>query len=107
LLADLEGEIVLPFVRPEADPVWHLYTSSARNSATHSSAYLNQHGIGAGIHYPTPLHLQPAYADLGYTRGALPITEEVADTCLSLPIYPEMTNAQQESCRGDAPRLLW
>jgi dTDP-4-amino-4,6-dideoxygalactose transaminase len=49
-----------------------------------------------GVHYPVPLHLQPAYADLGYKRGDLPISEQVADTCLSLPLYPEMTDAQQD-----------
>lgn len=95
LLADLEGEIVLPFVRPEADPVWHLYVIRTQQRDA-LLAHLNQNGIGAGVHYPTPLHLQPAYAELGYKRGALPITEAVADTCLSLPIYPEMTDAQQE-----------
>lgn len=95
LLADLEAEIVLPFVHPEADPVWHLYVIRTQQRDALLS-HLNQNGVGAGVHYPTPLHLQPAYADLGYRRGALPITEEVADTCLSLPIYPEMTDAQQE-----------
>ncbi len=95
LLADLEGEIVLPFVHPEANPVWHLYVIRTQQRDA-LLTHLNQHGIGAGVHYPTPLHLQPAYADLGYRRGALPITEEVADTCLSLPIYPEMADAQQE-----------
>lgn len=95
LLADLEGEIVLPHVHPAADPVWHLYVIRTQQRDALLS-HLNQNGVGAGVHYPTPLHLQPAYADLGYQRGALPITEEVAGTCLSLPIYPEMTDAQQE-----------
>lgn len=95
LLADLEGEIVLPYVHPAAEAVWHLYViRTPRRDAL--LEHLNRHGVGAGIHYPTPLHLQPAYADLGYTRGDLPITEEVAETCLSLPIFPEMTDAQQE-----------
>ena len=95
LLADLAGEIVLPFVHPDAEPVWHLYVirTPRRDELLD---HLNGHGVGAGIHYPTPLHLQPAYADLGYARGSLPITEAVADTCLSLPIFPEMTDAQQE-----------
>ncbi len=95
LLADLAGEIVLPSVHPDAEPVWHLYVirTPQRDALLE---HLNRHGVGAGIHYPTPLHLQPAYADLGYVRGNLPITEAVADTCLSLPIFPEMTNAQQE-----------
>jgi dTDP-4-amino-4,6-dideoxygalactose transaminase len=95
LLADLEGEIVLPYVHPATEAVWHLYViRTPRRDAL--LEHLNRKGIGAGIHYPTPLHLQPAYADLGYAHGDLPITEAVADTCLSLPIFPEMTNAQQE-----------
>lgn len=95
LLADLDGEIVLPYVHPAAEAVWHLYViRTPRRDAL--LEHLNRSGVGAGIHYPTPLHLQPAYADLGYVRGDLPVTEAVADTCLSLPIFPEMTDAQQE-----------
>lgn len=95
-LAGLEERIVLPFVHPHAEAVWHLYVirTDVRDALLD---YLNRQGIGAGIHYPTPLHLQPAYADLGYARGDLPVTEAVADTCLSLPIYPEMTFAQQDA----------
>ena len=93
LLAD--AGVVLPAVAPAADPVWHLYVVrvQARDAVL---ADLNRAGIGAGVHYPVPLHLQPAYADLGYAPGALPVTEAVAETCLSLPIYPEMTDAQQD-----------
>jgi dTDP-4-amino-4,6-dideoxygalactose transaminase len=96
LLADYQGEIVLPFVHANAAPAWHLYVIRTQQRDALLD-HLNRSGIGAGIHYPTPLHLQPAYADLGYVRGALPVTEEVADTCLSLPIFPEMTDAQQDS----------
>lgn len=95
LLAGLDGEIVLPYVHPAATAVWHLYVIRTLQRDALLD-HLNRNGVGAGIHYPTPLHLQPAYADLGYLRGDLPITEEVADTCLSLPIFPEMTAAQQE-----------
>lgn len=95
LLADLEGEIVLPYVHPAAEAVWHLYVIRTQRRDALLDC-LNRNEIGAGIHYPTPLHLQPAYADLGYARGDLPITEAVADTCLSLPIFPEMTEAQQD-----------
>ena len=49
------------------------------------------------MHYSVPLYLQPAYAHLGYRIGQLPVTEEVAATCLSLPLYPEMSDAQQDA----------
>lgn len=89
-------DVVLPSVSAAADPAWHLYVirTPARDALL---AHLEANGIGASVHYPVPLHLQPAYADLGYRRGDLPVTETVADTCLSLPIYPEMTDEQQDS----------
>ncbi len=72
---------------------WHLYViRSAQRDWLVSE--LNRQGIGAGVHYPLPLHLQPAYADLGYAEGALPVTEAVSATCLSLPLYPEMGEAR-------------
>ena len=93
LLADCA--VTTPALAPEATSAWHLYVirTPRRDELL---AYLNQHGVGAGVHYPIPLHLQPAYADLGYRPGALPVTEAVAATCLSLPLYPELTAAQQE-----------
>ncbi|MCB0125030.1 MAG: DegT/DnrJ/EryC1/StrS family aminotransferase, partial [Caldilineaceae bacterium] len=93
LLADCE--VVLPQVAPAATSAWHLYVirTPQRDGLL---AYLQQHGVGAGIHYPVPLHLQPAYAHLGYRQGQLPVTEEIAASCLSLPLYPEMTAVQQE-----------
>lgn len=93
LLADLP--VVRPTVAAAADPVWHLYVirHQARDALLE---HLSHSGIGAGVHYPVPLHLQPAYADLGYQPGDLPVTETVAATCLSLPLYPEMTDAQQD-----------
>jgi dTDP-4-amino-4,6-dideoxygalactose transaminase len=93
LLAGLD--VVRPQVAPEINPAWHLYViRTARRDAL--LKHLQSNGVEAGVHYPLPLHLQPAYAHLGYARGALPITEAVADSCLSLPIYPELTEAQQE-----------
>ncbi|MFZ4849483.1 MAG: DegT/DnrJ/EryC1/StrS family aminotransferase [Caldilinea sp.] len=95
-LAPLAERLTLPGVNPAAEAVWHLYVvrTQPRDALLDS---LQQSGIGAGIHYPTPLHLQPAYADLGYRRGDLPVTERVAESCLSLPLYPEMTEAQQDA----------
>lgn len=90
-----DSDLVLPYVAPEADPSWHLYVvrTPQRDALLE---HLQKQGIGAGVHYPVPLHLQPAYADLGYMRGALPVSEEVADSCLSLPLYPEMSDGQQD-----------
>lgn len=93
LLADCE--VVLPHVAPDATSAWHLYVIRTPQRDALLS-YLQEQGIGAGIHYPVPLHLQPAYAALGYRPGDLPVTETVADSCLSLPLYPEMTANQQE-----------
>jgi dTDP-4-amino-4,6-dideoxygalactose transaminase len=87
--------VVLPHVASSADPVWHLYVIRIPERDTLVTE-LTRRGIGAGVHYPVPLHLQPAYADLGYEVGSLPVTETVAATCASLPLYPEMSDGQQE-----------
>ena len=87
--------LTLPYVAQAANPVWHLYVvrTPERDELLQD---LEANGIGAGVHYPVPLHLQPAYAGLGYQKGSLPVTESVASTCLSLPLYPEMSEAQQD-----------
>lgn len=92
-LADLP--ITLPALAPGNESAWHLYVvlSEKRDAL---GAFLQGQGIQSGVHYPLPLHLQPAYAHLGYGRGALPVTEQASSTCLSLPIYPEMTPTQQD-----------
>jgi dTDP-4-amino-4,6-dideoxygalactose transaminase len=56
--------------------------------------HLARHDVGTDLIYPVPLHLQKVYASLGVPRGALPVAESVCDTCLSLPIFPELTDAQ-------------
>jgi dTDP-4-amino-4,6-dideoxygalactose transaminase len=58
-------------------------------------AHLADAGIGTGVHYPIPLHLQKAYEHLGYKKGALPVTERVAAEIVSLPMFPQMTREQQ------------
>jgi dTDP-4-amino-4,6-dideoxygalactose transaminase len=55
---------------------------------------LRDRGIQSGIHYPIPVHLQPAHADLGYKRGDFPVAERLANEVLSLPIYAELTDDQ-------------
>jgi dTDP-4-amino-4,6-dideoxygalactose transaminase len=87
--------IGLPVVHPNAEPVWHLFvirTPDRKRLQTH----LQEQGIATGVHYPLPLHLQPAYNYLGMPEGALPVTERTAREIVSLPIYPEMTEEQVE-----------
>ncbi len=57
---------------------------------------LAEKGVGSGIHYPVPVHLQEAYRSLGYQRGAFPIAERCATEFVSLPMFPELTSAQVE-----------
>lgn len=87
--------LILPHVAADAHPVWHLYVIRTPQR-DRLLDHLREYGVEAGVHYPVPLHLQPAYAQLGYRRGDLPVTEAVADTCLSLPLYPEMSDSQQD-----------
>jgi dTDP-4-amino-4,6-dideoxygalactose transaminase len=103
LLADCEVE--LPTVAVEAMPAWHLYVIRTPER-DRLLEYLKGNGVEAGIHYPVPLHLQPAYAELGYRPGDLPVTEAVANSCLSLPLYPEMSEAQQDRV-VDLVRTFW
>ncbi|NPV67254.1 MAG: DegT/DnrJ/EryC1/StrS family aminotransferase [Anaerolineae bacterium] len=95
-LRDLPG-VIPPVTLPGAEHVYHIYcirVEAARRDRI--LAALHERGIGAGIHYPLPLHLQPALEFLGTRRGDFPHTEAAARTILSLPIYPEMTEAQIE-----------
>lgn len=85
----------LPLGLPVDEPghVYHLYvvTLPDRASRDRLHDHLLAHGIGCDIHYPVPTHLQPAYTDLGYHPGSLPVTEDLAGRILSLPMYPELT----------------
>jgi dTDP-4-amino-4,6-dideoxygalactose transaminase len=79
----------LPAPPPDSRHVYHVYAVRvAHRDRVHEA--LHMAGIGTGIHYPVPVHLQRAYADLGYGPGTLPVTEAVADQFLSLPIYAEL-----------------
>jgi len=77
--------------------VYHLYVVrvAGRDAALKT---LNAKGIGAGIHYPWALHELDAYRSLGYPQGAFPVAEDWARRCLSLPIYPELTRSDADSC---------
>lgn len=93
-LRELAGTgLVLPTVPDGVEPSWHLFPVRHRRRDALRDA-LAAAGIETLIHYPIPPHLQRAYADLGYARGAFPIAEETAYSVLSLPIGPAMTDPQ-------------
>jgi dTDP-4-amino-4,6-dideoxygalactose transaminase len=87
--------VLRPSVLAGNEHVWHLYVVrvSRRDQVLRA---LHAAGIGAGVHYPVPIHLQGAFAQLGHRRGDFPVAERAADEVLSLPIFPEITAAQQE-----------
>lgn len=87
-------EIVLPRTLEGNDHVWHLYVIRVPDR-DRVLKELNAAGIGAGIHYPVPVHLCGAFAELGYGEGAFPVTERAAREVLSLPLYAEITEKQQ------------
>jgi dTDP-4-amino-4,6-dideoxygalactose transaminase len=87
------GDLVLPEVHKHATHVYHLYVIKTNNRDS-LQKHLFENGISTLIHYPIPPHLQKAYQSLGYKKGSFPISEELADNCLSLPIWPGMKESQ-------------
>ncbi|ESX09242.1 Pleiotropic regulatory protein [Mesorhizobium sp. LSJC265A00] len=85
-----------PFVRDDVRHVYHIYAVRTPDRARWGEA-LNAQGIQSGIHYPIPVHLLPAYADLGYKQGQFPHAEKAAAEVLSLPMFPELTEQQQDA----------
>ena len=86
-------EIILPKIAEGATHVFHLYVIRT-NKRDELQKYLHDNGVGTLIHYPVPPHLQEAYRDLGYKKGDFPIAEEIAETALSLPLWPGMNESQ-------------
>jgi len=94
LLADVPA-VTLPFQADFAQSVYHLYVILVEDRDA-LQKFLGDNGVATGLHYPLPLHLQKAYGHLGYKKGDFPVTERVAGTLLSLPMYPELTRPQIE-----------
>ncbi|HET8622641.1 MAG TPA: DegT/DnrJ/EryC1/StrS family aminotransferase [Gemmatimonadales bacterium] len=88
--------VCAPKVDPANEHVYHQYTIRA-DRRDELAADLKSRGIGHAVYYPVALHLQPCFASLGYQRGSLPATEAAMASVLSLPIYPELTDAQQDT----------
>ncbi|MFU8781246.1 MAG: DegT/DnrJ/EryC1/StrS family aminotransferase, partial [Kiritimatiellia bacterium] len=93
-LRDIEG-IVLPYVAPDNTSVYAQFTLQVPERTSFCDA-LQAAGIPTAVHYPVPLHLQPAFAALGQGAGAFPISEETAEHVVSLPMHPYMTDAEQD-----------
>ena len=92
-LSDIHG-LTLPQTTDTDSHVWHLFVVLVPDREKFRSA-LDAAGVATGVHYPTPIPCQPAFAHLGYRRGDFPVTEDVMARCVSLPMFPELTDEQR------------
>lgn len=90
-----QSEFQAQAIHRNAEPVWHLFVVRVREREALQKR-LKDEGIATGIHYPVPLHVQPAYQSRQIPMGSLPVTETVARQVVSLPMYPELSRAQLE-----------
>jgi dTDP-4-amino-4,6-dideoxygalactose transaminase len=97
--------VALPHIASYGVHVFHLYVVRVKNRDGVLQA-MGTRGVSCGIHYPTPVHLQKAYAHLGLGPGSLPVTERCASEILSLPMFPELTAAQIETVAKELNALL-
>ncbi len=104
LLADFES-VQLPEILPGNESVWHLYAIRLpdRDEVLEK---LNARGIGAGVHYPIPIHLQGAFQESHLSRGAFPVSEAAADEMISLPLFPGITPDQQAQVVDELRRAM-
>ena len=96
--AGLDAQLVMPALDPRCNHVWNQYSvriPGGRRDAVRAS--LAAAGVGSEVYYPVPLHQQKCFQSLGYAPGSLPHTEKAAREVLSLPIFPELTSAEQET----------
>jgi dTDP-4-amino-4,6-dideoxygalactose transaminase len=95
--AGLSAQIEAPFVRDEARHVYHLFVIRVRHGKRDALLeHLHKSGVGSGVYYPVPLHLQECFAYLGYRQGQFPNAEAVANETTALPMFPEVTEEQQD-----------
>ena len=94
MLKDLEdkGKIKLPVEKEWGYHVYHLFVIRVLDKGLRDKLFnfLKEKGIGVGIHYPIPLHLQPAFSYLNYKKGDFPVAERVAEEVISLPMHPHL-----------------
>ncbi|GAA2775432.1 MULTISPECIES: DegT/DnrJ/EryC1/StrS family aminotransferase [Kitasatospora] len=94
LLGGIDG-LTTPRTLPGNEHVWHLYAVRIERGRDAVLAELQAAGIGAGVHYPVPVHLQPAFRSLGHAEGAFPVAERAAARLLTVPLFPQITEEQQ------------
>ena len=92
-------DIICPKSNVESKHVYHLYVIRIKNREDFIS-YLGRNGIKSLIHYPIPIHLQPAYRELGIKKDTLPITENISEEVVSIPIYPELAEREVDYIIG-------
>src|SRR5699024_9297373 len=88
-------QVQTPVEKEGNEHVFHQYTLRVERR-DELQAYLKENGIASMIYYPVPLHLQPVFKDLGYNEGDFPVTEKATEDVLSLPIFPELTEDDQQ-----------
>jgi dTDP-4-amino-4,6-dideoxygalactose transaminase len=104
--AQLQGVVEqFPTVRPQASHVFYVYVIQVRERDS-VLKNLHERGIGAGIHFPVPIHLQPACKPYGYTRGMFPVTEAACERIISLPMYPELTQQQIQTVTDEVKQSV-
>jgi len=94
--AGLSEDVRVPYARPDGRHVYHLFVVRVGDQSEALRAHLSAHGIGNGVYYPVPLHLQKCFSYLGYQQGDLVKAEAAAAETIALPLYPELTEAQQD-----------
>jgi dTDP-4-amino-4,6-dideoxygalactose transaminase len=103
-LLDNIKELLLPEELPNVKHVYHLYVVRVNGKSLEKrekirnklQTFLSENGIASGLHYPVPLHLQKCFSYLGYNKGDFPVTEDLAQSSLSLPMFPELKDEQVE-----------
>lgn len=104
-LLDPIKQVIAPIEAKDRKHVYHVYAVRVRDRDRVMKS-LSDRGIGCGVHYPTPIHLQPAYESLGHKPGDFPVAEKCAQEFLSLPMFPEMTGAQVQAVVGEIRSLV-
>jgi len=105
LFSELKEGITIPREAAWTKGVYHLYVVRVQDREA-LQAHLAEAGIGTGIHYPIPLHLQKAYEHLGYKTGDFPVTERVAAEIVSLPMFPQLTYSQQDEVVSEVKEFV-